>query len=162
MKKSIWFKKVAEDFGWMGNMAPYPIKVDGKVWLTSEALFQGMRYDDEEIKEIIRKEKSPMGAKMKAKKYKNQMVVVPMSPQDVENMKKCVRLKFDQHPKLKEMLLKTGDRTIYEDIGNRNGERHKFWGMKKVSENEVDGNNMMGRILMEIRDEYLSKSNLTF
>jgi len=90
MKKSIWFKKVAEEYGWMGNMAPYPIKFDGKVWLTSEALFQGMRYDDEEIKEIIRKEKSPMGAKMKAKRYQDQMVVIPMSPQDVENMKKCV------------------------------------------------------------------------
>ena len=52
--KSIWFKKVAEPYGWMGNMAPYPIKFDGKVWLTSEALFQSMRYDDVSVKEIIR------------------------------------------------------------------------------------------------------------
>ena len=115
----------------MGNMAPYPIKYDGKVWLTSEALFQGMRYDDEDIKEIIRKEKSPMGAKMKAKKYSDQMVVVPMSDLDVEQMKKCVRMKFDQHPKLKKELMKTKGVFIYEDIGNRNGERHKFWGAKK-------------------------------
>lgn len=153
--KSIWFKKVAEDYGWMGNMAPYPIKYDGKVWLTSEALFQGMRYDDEDIKEIIRKEKSPMGAKMKAKRFKDQMVVIPMSPQDVENMKKCVRMKFDQHPQLKRELMKTKNVFIYEDIGNRNGERHKFWGSKKINKNEGDGQNMMGRILMELRDEYL-------
>ena len=118
---SIWFKKVKEEYGWMGNMAPYPIKYDGKVWLTSEALFQGMRYDDEDIKEIIRKEKSPMGAKMKAKKFKNRMVVVPMSDLDVENMRKCVRMKFDQHPELKKELMKTKGVFIYEDIGNRNG-----------------------------------------
>ena len=154
---SIWFKKVAEEFGWMGNMAPYPIKFGGKVWLTSEALFQGMRYDDEDIKEIIRKEKSPMGAKMKSKKYKDKMVVVPMSELDVENMRKCVKMKFDQHPQLKRQLINTKDAFIYEDIGNRNGERHKFWGVKKLSESEADGNNMMGRILMELREEYLKE-----
>ena len=101
----IWINKVAEKYGWMGNMAPYPITVEGKIWRTSEALFQGMRFDDEVIKEIIRQEKSPMGAKMKAKKYSDQMVVVPMSDLDVEQMKKCVRIKFDQHPALKKMLL---------------------------------------------------------
>jgi predicted NAD-dependent protein-ADP-ribosyltransferase YbiA (DUF1768 family) len=53
--KSIWFKKVAEEFGWMGNMAPYPIQYDGNIWLTSEALFQSMRFDDipKEIKDIL-------------------------------------------------------------------------------------------------------------
>jgi ribA/ribD-fused uncharacterized protein len=157
MKKSIWFKKVAEEYGWMGNMAPYPIKLDGKVWLTSEALFQSMRYDDVSVKEMIRVEKSPMGAKMKSKKYKGQMVVVPMSELDVENMRKCVKMKFDQHPQLKRQLINTKDAFIYEDIGNRNGERHKFWGVKKLSESEADGNNMMGRILMELRDEYLKE-----
>jgi len=153
--RMIWFNKVKEEYGWMGNMAPYPIMFEGKIWRTSEALFQGMRFDDEEIKEIIRKEKSPMGAKMKAKKYSDQMVVVPMTELDVEQMKKCVRIKFDQHPALKKMLLDTVGAYIYEDIGNRKGERHKFWGAKKISENEGDGHNMMGRILMELRDEYL-------
>jgi len=52
--------------------------------------------------------------------------------------------------------MNTKDADIYEDIGNRNGERHKFWGAKKISVNKVEGHNMMGRILMEIRDEYLS------
>jgi ribA/ribD-fused uncharacterized protein len=153
----IWIKKVAEAYGWMGNMAPYPITVEGKIWRTSEALFQGMRFDDEVIKEIIRKEKSPMAAKMKAKKYSNQMVVIPMSELDVEHMKKCVRMKFDQHPELKKMLLDSVGSFIFEDIGNRKGERHKFWGVKRISENEGDGQNMMGRILMEWRDELLEK-----
>ena len=31
-EKSIWFKKVAEPFGWMGNMATYLIELDGKIW----------------------------------------------------------------------------------------------------------------------------------
>ena len=153
----IWINKVAEKYGWMGNMAPYPITFEGEIWRTSEALFQGMRFDDVEIKEIIRKEKSPMAAKMKAKKYSDQMVVVPMSELDVEHMKKSVRMKFDQHPELKKMLLDSVGSFIFEDIGNRKGERHKFWGVKKISEKEGDGQNMMGRILMELRDELLEK-----
>ena len=155
--KNVWFKKVAEEYGWMGNMAPYPIKFDGKVWRTSEALFQCMRFDDDNVKEIIRGEKSPMGAKMKAKKYRDQMVVVPMSELDVENMRKCVKMKFDAHPQLKRQLMNTKDAFIYEDIGNRNGERHKFWGAKKWSESEGAGNNMMGKILMDLREEYLKE-----
>jgi ribA/ribD-fused uncharacterized protein len=151
---SIWFKGVNEPNGWMGNMAPYPIKFEGKVWLTSEALFQSMRYDIESIKEIIRVEKSPMGAKMKSKKYKDQMVVVPMSDLDVENMRKCVKMKFDAHPQLKKALIATGMSPIFEDIGIRKGERHKFWGAKKLSESEGEGNNMMGKILMDLREEY--------
>ena len=154
---SLWFGKIKEPNGWMGNMAPYPIKYNGKVWLTSEALFQSMRYDDDSIKEMIRVEKSPMGAKMKSKKYKDQMVIVPISELDVENMRKCVKIKFDQHPQLKRQLMNTKDAFIYEDIGNRNGERHKFWGAKKLSEIEGDGNNMMGKILMDLREEYLKE-----
>ena len=155
--KNVWFKKVAEEYGWMGNMAPYPIKFDGKVWRTSEALFQSMRFDDDSVKEIIRGEKSPISAKLKAKKYKDQMVVVPTKELDVENMRKCVKMKFDQHPQLKRQLINTKDAFIYEDIGNRNGERHKFWGAKKWSESEGDGNNMMGKILMDLREEYLKE-----
>ena len=155
--KNVWFKKVAEEYGWMGNMAPYPIKFDGKVWLTSESLFQSMRYDDDSVKEMIRVEKSPMGAKMKAKKYRDQMVVVPMSELDVENMRKCVKIKFDQHPQLKNTLIETGKSLIYQDTGNKNGKREMFWGVKRLSESEWDGNNMMGRILMDLRDEYVAE-----
>ena len=148
---SIWFSKVAEENGWMGNMASYSIEYEGKEWRTSEALFQSMRFEDESIKEIIRLEKSPMAAKMKAKKFRDQMVVVPMSEKDVENMRMCVRLKLEQHPELKEDLIATGNETIYENIGKRNGERHKFWGAKKISDTEADGLNMMGKILMDLR-----------
>ena len=136
-------------------MAPFPIQYEGKIWRTSEALFQSLRYNDESIKEIIRLEKSPMGAKMKAKKFRALMVVVPMSEKDVENMRLCVSLKFEQNPKLKIALIATGNSPIYEDIGNRNGERHKFWGAKKIGYDEADGINMMGQILKDLRDEFM-------
>jgi len=157
MKKKIVvieFTKVDLPYGWLGNMYASPIEYNGKKWLTSEALFQALRFDDEEIRELIRKEKSPMGAKMKAKGNKNRMVIEPMSEKDIENMKMVVRLKFDQNEVLKSKLKISGEHLIIENIGNRKGERHLFWGMKKVN-GEWVGNNKMGKILMEIRSEII-------
>lgn len=151
----IEFTKVDLPYGWLGNMFGSQIRYEGKIWKTSEALFQALRFEDEAIRELIRNEKSPMGAKMKAKANKDKMVVVPMSEKDVENMKSVVRLKFDQNPVLRSKLKITGDHIIVENIGNRNGERHLFWGMKKVN-GEWIGNNVMGKILMEIREEFNS------
>ena len=156
MKKKvvvIEFTKVDLPYGWLGNMFAAPIKYEGEIWKTSEALFQALRFDDDGIRELIRNEKSPMGAKMKAKANKDYMVVVPMSDEDVENMRMVVRLKFDQYPVLKSKLMVSGDHILVENIGNRNGERHLFWGMKKLNDEWV-GNNMMGKILMELREEY--------
>lgn len=150
----IEFTKVDMPWGWLGNMYASPIKFNGKNWLTSEALFQALRFDDEEIREIIRGEKSPMGAKMKAKGNKSKMVIEPMSERDIENMKMVVRLKFEQNEVLKSKLKLSGEHVIVENIGVRNGERHLFWGMKKVN-GEWIGNNMMGKILMEIRKEFI-------
>jgi predicted NAD-dependent protein-ADP-ribosyltransferase YbiA (DUF1768 family) len=147
----IRFTKVSLPYGWLGNMAPFPIMYDGKRWLTSEALFQSLRFGDDEIKEIIRKEKSPMGAKMKAKGNKLSYIIEPMSEQDVENMKLCVRLKIEQHPLLKSQLLATGTMLIVEDIEKRKGARHFFWGAKLIN-GVWEGNNMMGKIWMEYRD----------
>ncbi len=157
MKKKIVvieFTKVDLPYGWLGNMYASPIEYNGKKWLTSEALFQALRFEDEEIRELIRLEKSPMGAKMKAKGNKDRMVIEPMSERDIENMKMVVRLKFDQNEVLKSKLKVSGEHIIVENIGNRNGERHLFWGMKKVN-GEWIGNNMMGKILMEIRKEFI-------
>jgi predicted NAD-dependent protein-ADP-ribosyltransferase YbiA (DUF1768 family) len=67
----ISFSKVALSYGWLGNMSPYPIIYEGKEWRTVEALFQSLRFTDENIIEAIRNEKSPMGAKMKAKSFKS-------------------------------------------------------------------------------------------
>jgi predicted NAD-dependent protein-ADP-ribosyltransferase YbiA (DUF1768 family) len=49
MNEVIGFTKVDLPYGWMGNMAAYPLKYENKVWLTSEALFQALRFDDIEI-----------------------------------------------------------------------------------------------------------------
>ena len=149
----ISFTKVDLPYGWLGNMAPYPIQFNGQTWRTSEALFQALRFENLEIREVIRDQKSPMSAKMKAKPFKEQMVIAPCSPQDLDNMRLCIRLKFDQHSILKEKLLRTADHEIIEDIGSRSGARHLFWGAKRIN-GLWQGENNMGKLLMELRESY--------
>jgi N-glycosidase YbiA len=149
----ISFSKVSEPNGWLSNMAPYPVIYDGKEWRTTEALFQALRYDDPAIREIIRNEKSPMSAKMVAKKYKDKRVVEPLSEKDIENMKLCVKLKIDQHPKIQMLIKATGSRKIYENIGSRSKKNDLFWGAKLIN-GTWEGNNMMGKIWMEMRGIY--------
>jgi ribA/ribD-fused uncharacterized protein len=154
--KSVWFKKVAEPYGWMGNMAPYPIKYAGKTWRTSEALFQSLRYADTAIIEQIRQQKSPMGAKLVAKSSVNivHRVIDAMFPQDVANMEMCVLLKFQQHPDIAKLLKATAPNPIYEDATNRKKVNDLFWGMHRDPNNPeqpIQGQNTMGEILMRVR-----------
>jgi predicted NAD-dependent protein-ADP-ribosyltransferase YbiA (DUF1768 family) len=79
MEKIIAFTKVKLPYGWLGNMSPFPIEHDGKTWRTTEALFQALRFEDEEIRELIREQKSPMAAKMMAKKHRESMTIQPLS-----------------------------------------------------------------------------------
>ena len=148
----ISFTKVNLPYGWLGNMAPFPINYQDEHWNTSEALFQAMRFEDEEIRQIIRAQRSPMAAKMKAKGSRNLMVVEPCSPQDVENMRVCLELKFSQHPNLRQQLLQTGNNELVEDIGSRRGARHLFWGAHLQGDAWI-GTNTMGILLMELREK---------
>ena len=151
---SLWFKDVNEPNGWMGNIAPYPITYNGQVWLTSEALFQSMRFNDPLIQEEIRQQKSPMSFKMKYKSHRAHQIIVPMSPQDIANMEVCVLLKFRQHPELARLLLATGNNPIYEDASGRNRPKDLFWGAHRDPKNPIlpiNGQNMMGEILMTVR-----------
>ena len=133
-----------------GNMATFPIEFNGVVWLTSEALFQAMRFDDEKIKQEIRNEKSPMGAKMKAKKYQASMVVEPTSEKDIDNMRLCLKLKIEQHPELKQKLIDSGDTFIVEDCTRRQRGSGLFWGAALV-DGEWKGQNQLGKLWMELR-----------
>ena len=88
---------------------------------------------------------------MIAKKYRNQMVVEPMSDADLYNMKLVLRLKIEQHPKLQADLIATGDQEIVEDCTQRPRGSGLFWGAA-LKEGRWVGENWLGWLWMEIRD----------
>ena len=149
----IGFTKVALPYGWLGNMSPFPIEYDGKVWRTTEALFQSLRFSDDSIKELIREQKSPMAAKMMAKKYKSQMTIQPLSETDLLNMELCIQLKLEQYPELAKELIATGNSVIVEDVTSRGSSgSNLYWGALN-SNGEWIGENNLGKIWMKLREQ---------
>lgn len=156
----ILIRKITESGGWLSNMSPHPIVYEGQKWWHAEALFQAMRFapDDKEAREAVREPRSPMKAKMIAKKFKVRKIVVPLSGADVENMRLCLRLKMDAHGNLRQKLIASGERLLVEDCSAR-GRRvnNLFWGALRVPDESCplgyawEGHNMLGRLWMEER-----------
>ena len=157
----IAFTSVRAPYGWLGNMSPYPLTVEAfgtsalsGVWRSSEALFQAARFDDAAIHEEIRACKSPMQAKLIAKRNAQRMVVVPREAQDLFCMEQVLRLKLTQHPDLLRQLGEIpADALIVEDVTARGVTKSNvFWGAALIK-GEWIGENRLGRMWMALRAE---------
>lgn len=144
------FRKTAEAFGGLSNMAPgFPVRVNGVRILTVEALYQACRFPHRpEVQRKIIEQTSPMTAKMVGKPFRDD------SRPDwdrvrVKIMRWVLRLKLAMHwTKFSELLLSTGDRPIVED-----SRKDDFWGAIPTSSTTLVGMNVLGRLLMELREE---------
>ncbi|MEL6344183.1 MAG: NADAR family protein [Myxococcota bacterium] len=159
MANVIAFRKVSEPFGWLGNMAPFPVTVQAMSYRTTEALFQALRFcDHPDIQEEIRKQTSPMAAKMIAKKHRSRLDPVTLyNKADLDRMRLCLSVKVAQHPALAQMLLDTGDARIIEDCTRRPHGSGLYWGAALVGD-EWEGENWLGRLWMERRSALAAES----
>ncbi len=148
--ESVVFFKTKEQFGGLSNMAGgYPLKVNGVRIPTSEALYQACRFPHRpDIQRDIIAQQSPMAAKMKSKRYRHD------SRSDWEKvrvkiMRWCLRVKLVQNwEKFSALLLETRDLPIVEL-----SRKDDFWGAKLVDDQTLVGRNVLGRLLMELREE---------
>lgn len=147
----IAFRKVSGPYGWMSNMSPHAL---GE-FKTAEHLFQCSRFPDgHKAIEEIKKCPSPMGAKMVAKKYLDEMVIQPRSLQDLDNMRLILACKLASHPHLEHELAGTEHQIIIEDVTARPNESGLFWGAalkKDATGSYWVGENRLGRLWMDIR-----------
>ena len=149
--------RVRDEFGWMSNMSAHPIRLNGMdapvTWPTAEHLFQATRFLNEEIRELIRVERSPMSAKMVAKVHAQFMTRNPRSEEDLDMLRVVLRYKLSQHCDLQRKLLATGTRHIVEDCSRRATESGLFWGACRDPDGTWRGQNMLGCAWMELRKE---------
>lgn len=124
----------------LSNFYERPVVVDGNTYTNSEAAFHAFKCHERrgEFTFLGPKEAKRLGRSVKLRPDWEQV------KDDV--MRKVVRAKFTQHEDLKQMLLETGDAILEEG----NTWNDKYWGVDSVTR---DGKNMLGKILMEIRDE---------
>lgn len=144
--------KTKEEFGGLSNMASgYPLQINGICILTVEALYQACRFPflPDAQREIIRQH-SPMTAKMKSKLYRRD------SRPDWDDvrykvMRWCLRVKLAQnYAEFARLLLATHDRPIVEQ-----SRKDDYWGAKLLGDSGeiLVGQNILGRLLMELREK---------
>jgi len=147
--KCIVFLKTNEAFGGLSNMAGgYPLIINGVRILTSEALYQVCRFPLlPEVQRLIIEQKSPMTAKMKGKPHRKD------SRPDwdlvrVKIMRWCLRVKLAQNwNTFSKLLLDTSEKPIVEQ-----SRKDDFWGAKVLDNQTLVGRNVLGRLLMELRE----------
>ncbi len=126
----------------------YPLVVNNVYIKSSEALYQAMRFPHlPDVQKAIIKESSPMTAKMISKKYRNktredwEKVKIPI-------MKWVLRVKLIQNQETFGRLLhETGIHNIVEESA-----KDAFWGAKVTDSGLLEGLNILGRLLMELRE----------
>lgn len=148
----IHFYSVSDEFGQFSNFAPYPIRLDGQQWPTSEHYFQAQKFADEAYRQKIRKTESPMQAARLGRDRKQTLRRDWDSVKD-NIMRQAVTAKFSQHEELRTLLLSTGGAKIVEHTENDD-----YWG----DGGDGRGKNMLGRILMEVRESLRGSTNTQF
>ena len=140
---AIRFYSVADPWGELSNFAPYPIRLNGRTWPTSEHYFQAQKFAGTEHEHAIRKARRPGDAARLGRDRSRRL------RRDWERVKDsvmydAVKAKFTQHAELADLLLSTGDARIVEHTAN-----DAYWG----DGGDGRGRNVLGRILMRVRDE---------
>ncbi len=142
----IHFYSAAGKYGEFSNFAPYPIKLDGKRWPTTEHYFQAQKFLDSGDRESVRRAKSPMLAARMGRDRKRKLRRDWESVK-VNVMRKAVWAKFSQHQGIGNLLESTGEASLVEHTSN-----DSYWG----DGGDGRGENMLGRILMEARSKLRS------
>lgn len=141
MQEPIFFYE--HEFYVFSNFSSFMIEWKGHVYMTSEHVYHCERFDDETMKEEIRRTRSAHEAFTYAQKNKH------LSRKEWDDvklavMKSILLAKVEQHPYVKKKLLESVERALVEDSW-----RDDFWGWGP----NKDGQNHLGKLWMEVRNE---------
>ena len=150
MGMAIRFYHPKGNYGFLSNFSRDPILVDNIKWPTVEHYFQAMKFpNDPERQERIRRARTPTEAKRIAWE-KGAAIRRDWDEKRDQIMLRALRLKFLQHPTLKQALLETNAEELIEHSA-----RDAYWG----DGGDGRGLNSQGRLLMQVRDELRTDQN---
>lgn len=147
------FRRSKEEHGKLSNMTHgFPLKVNGIRFQSPEGLYQALKFPSAaEVQREIANQRSGMEAKATAYNHKN--FCPDWDAVRVNVMRFTQALRLIQHPaKFGNALLSTNGKPIVEV-----STRDPFWGAQPKQNGKIlQGTNMLGKILTELRNEYLS------
>ncbi len=141
MKHAIKFYLTGDAYGGFSNFAAFPIRLKDVVWSTTEHYFQAQKFAGTAHEEEVRLAESPMIAARMGRERARPLRADWESVKD-DIMREAVLAKFEQHADLRDLLISTGDAELIEHTKN-----DAYWG----DGGDGSGKNLLGRILMEVR-----------
>ena len=151
--QSVFFHTKEDEHWILSNMAYCPLEIEGIPFKNSEHLYQTLKFA---TPESITAVYQAQNAKMTAKHWQT---IDGHRRADwgqifIDVMKFCLKKKYEQCPEFRKELERTKGYNIVElqDAKNDNdASRANAWGVKSKGQN-YEGPNLMGRLLMELRD----------
>jgi ribA/ribD-fused uncharacterized protein len=141
---TIHFYSHDDAYGEFSNFAPFPIRLDGQVWPTTEHYFQAQKFikAEPDWAAKIRRANNP-GLAARMGRDRKHRLRRDWESVKVDVMRRALAAKFAQHEELTVLLLSTGDETLVEHTDNDD-----YWG----DGGDGSGKNMLGQLLMQLRE----------
>ncbi len=127
----------------LSSYARLGFELDGAEWPSVEHYYQGMKFEDDELRESIRATDHPDRAQELAQANKGSVRKDWPQVREVM-MTRAVYIKCRTHAAAAAELLATGDQQIVES-----SQYDYFWGCGR----DGRGNNAFGKVLMAVRDK---------
>jgi ribA/ribD-fused uncharacterized protein len=152
-----FYRSNEKPFGAFSNLYRRPVIFEGREYPTAEHAYQAGKASKEEVREWILSAPTPALAAMAAHGLYTWDVVPNWSKIKFDRMRSVLRAKFTQHEDLRDLLLSTGSARLVE-AGTTDNAVNRTWG-----EVNGKGKNMLGILLMELREELceLSKKKVS-
>ena len=146
--KTISFYRANEKpYGAFSNLFRRPIEFEGVVFPTAEHAYQAGKAAKQAVRDWILAGPAPALAAMAAHGLYTWDIVPNWANIKFDRMRGVLRAKFIQHSDLTDLLLSTGSARLVER-GRVDNAVNRLWG-----EVNGKGQNMLGVLLMELRDE---------
>ena len=161
---TISFTSTAAEWGLLSNFAKTPMVVNGVEFACVEQLYHYIRLNNEHERAEYLKLTPNMGLKMKAKAFaKRDVERSDWKEIAVDVMRFCLNHKYANSEVFRKELERSKGKYIVEDESNRK-KRPDSWGaVLDTATNEFYGKNIMGRLLMELREKgQLDYTEFTF
>ena len=155
--QTVCVRKVRDEWGILGNFAPTPLLVNGLHFDCAERLFHFLKFREDAVegRDLLMNVSGGQRIKMLMKhigKQHHEWLRDDWPMVIVDAMKFCLQTKYEQNEEFRRVLALTDGSFIVEDQTAFPAKTANSWGAKLAGDEYV-GPNLLGRLLMELRDQ---------
>jgi ribA/ribD-fused uncharacterized protein len=142
-----FYRANEKPFGAFSNLFLRAVEFDGEIYPTAEHAYQAGKAAKKAVRQWVLSAPNPALVAMAAHGLYSWDVVPNWATIKFDRMRRVLLAKYQQHEDLRRLLLSTGDARLVESAKTNNAV-NRLWG-----EVNGKGQNMLGKLLMEIRAE---------